>query len=193
MNPRTATTGLVLPPPVDSDDRADIERSLAGDGEAYARLVRRHQASIASYLWRFTRDRGDWEELVQEVFVEAYLSLRSYRARAPLAHWLRRIATRVGYRFWKKRARRRREAAMPLQPWDRVARPDETEPSQAAEEVHAVLQRLSPRDRLVLTLFYFEECSVAEIAALTGWSQTMVKVQSHRARNRLKKLLESEP
>jgi RNA polymerase sigma-70 factor, ECF subfamily len=41
-----------------------------------------------------------------------------------------------------------------------------------------------------LTLFYLEGCAVAEIAELTGWSQTMVKVQTHRARNRLKKLLE---
>jgi RNA polymerase sigma-70 factor (ECF subfamily) len=42
---------------------------------------------------------------------------------------------------------------------------------------------------LVLTLFYLEGCAVAEIARLTGWSQTMVKVQAFRARNRLKKLL----
>jgi len=80
-------------------DAADIRDSLAGDGDAYGRLVERYQQPIAAAMWRFTRDRRQWEELVQDVFVEGYLSLGTYSARAPLLHWLRRIATRVGYRF----------------------------------------------------------------------------------------------
>ena len=56
--------------------------------------------------------------------------------------------------------------------------------------MHATLAQMAPRDRLVLTLFYLEDCPVAEIARLAGWTQTMVKVQLHRARNRLKKRLE---
>ena len=56
--------------------------------------------------------------------------------------------------------------------------------------MHALLARLPPRDRLVLTLIYLDGCSVAEAAELTGWSQTMTKVQAHRARKKLKKLLE---
>jgi RNA polymerase sigma-70 factor, ECF subfamily len=180
-------------PSLDPADLADVKRSVEGDGDAYARLVRRHQGAIAAYMWRFTRNRTQWEELVEEVFVEAYLSLRSYGGRAPLAHWLRKIATRVGYRSWKKRARLRIESGVPLEPWDHIAAPEQADPRQAAEEVHALLARLAPRDRLVLTLFYLDERSVAEIAELTGWSRTMVKVQSYRARNRLKKLLETEP
>jgi RNA polymerase sigma-70 factor (ECF subfamily) len=52
------------------------------------------------------------------------------------------------------------------------------------------LEKLSPRDRLVITLLHLEERSVAEAAEHTGWSQTMVKVQAFRARARLKKLLQ---
>jgi RNA polymerase sigma-70 factor (ECF subfamily) len=47
------------------------------------------------------------------------------------------------------------------------------------------------RDRLVLMLIYLEGCSVAEAAEATGWSRTMVKVQAHRARRRLRALLET--
>lgn len=171
----------------------EVRRAIAGDGEAYGRLVRCHQQTIANYMWRFTRQRGPWEELVQDVFVEAYLSLRSYRGRAPLVHWLRKIATRVGYRYWKRRTRERAECRVPLDP-DECPAPesdDASDPQQAAKQVHRVLHRLAPRDRLVLTLFYLEESAVAEISALTGWSQTMVKVQLHRARGRLKRLLEA--
>ncbi len=58
------------------------------------------------------------------------------------------------------------------------------------EEVAAALEQLAPRDRLVLTLLYLESRSVAEAADLAGWSETMVKVQAHRARKRFRKLLE---
>lgn len=172
---------------IDPMDLADVRSALAGDGESYRRLVRRHQQAVAAYLWRFTRDRSAWEELVQTVFVEAYFSLRSYRAQAPLAFWLRKIATRVGYRFWRQRDR---AAAVSLDQCDEPARFDRSvDAAEAARIVHAALARLAPRDRLVLTLLYLEGCSVAEASRLSGWSQTMVKVQAHRARKRMEKHL----
>jgi RNA polymerase sigma-70 factor, ECF subfamily len=182
------------PPAAAVEDWQDIRASLRGEGDAYARLIDRHQQSIAKYMWRFTRDRRQWEELVQDVFVEAYLALRTFRGDAPWMHWLRTIATRVGYRHWRAKARQQAESPLPIQAWDGCAR-DGVEASTAADAavvVHATLARLSPRDRLVLTLMYLEECSVAEIARLVGWSQTMVKVQAHRARGRLRKLLEEQ-
>lgn len=176
---------------VGSEDQHDISASLAGDGGAYARLVQRHQNAVARYLWRFTRDRAVLEELVQEVFVEAYFSLRRFRGRGPLVAWLRAIATRVGYRFWKRRRHERSREAVPLTQVQRaLASPEQASPEQAAEWLHAVLSRLAPRDRLVLTLQYVEGLSVAEVSRLTGWTKTLVKVRSHRARGRLKKLLE---
>jgi RNA polymerase sigma-70 factor (ECF subfamily) len=191
-----ATTSNNRPPDSAADhsdplDRHDIRASLGGDGEAYARLVGRYQQTIASYLWRFVRDRGRCEELVHDVFVEAYLGLRNFRGDAPLLHWLRKIATRVGYRHWRQQARRKAQTAAAIQAWDGAVQTDVNalEAAEAAAMLHAVLERLSPRDRLVLTLMYLEGCSVAEIAQLSGWSGTMVKVQAHRARGRLKKLL----
>jgi len=61
---------------------------------------------------------------------------------------------------------------------------------ESADEVAVTLEKLAPRDRLVLTLLYLESRSVAEAADLAGWSETMVKVQAHRARKRFRKLLE---
>lgn len=189
---QSAESRPACPEAVDAVDWRDIQTALSGDSDAYARLVSRYQQPIGSYLWRFTRDRGQWEELVQDVFVEAYMTLASYRGRAPLLHWLRRIATRVGYRWWRQRARRRAEASATVGNWDHLpadgAPP--TLPTEAAQVVHAVLQRASVRDRLVLTLLYLEECSVQEISQLTGWSVAMVKVQAFRARKRLGKILE---
>ncbi len=79
---------------------------------------------------------------------------------------------------------------VPLEPWHGVAESQDPDPDEAAELLHKMRAILSPRDRLVLTLLYWEGFSVAEIANQTGWTKTMVKVQAHRARARLRKKLE---
>jgi len=172
-------------------DLADIDSSLSGDDQAYARLVRRYQAPITSQVWRASRRRDDCEELVQEVFVEAYVSLSKFQARSPFLHWLRKITTRVCYRYWKRQARQRRQATLSDAQWSQLALDGSSvaNADQAADVVHDLLAKLSPRNRMVMTLIFLEECSIAEAAELTGWSRTMVKVQSFRARQKLKALL----
>ena len=171
-------------------DASDIAASLQGDGAAFAHLIRRYQGQVAGDLSRFTHDRLRLEELTQDVFVEAYNSLRTYRGESPFGHWLRKITVRVGYRFLKEVARERRM----LTASDDVPAPAPSEtgsdPAAAAARVQAFLEKLAPRDRLVLTLMYLQGLSVAEIAEHTGWSRIMVKVQAFRARQRLKRLLE---
>jgi len=166
---------------------ADVRAATDGDGDAYSRVICRYQDKIAQRMVRFTRDPRMIEELVHDVFVEAYFSLGSYRGDAPLEHWLQRIATRVGYRFWTRRGRNADSVDVHLH--DPPA--DSTETAHdSADEVAVVLEKLAPRDRLVLTLLYLESRTVAEAADLAGWSETMVKVQAHRARKRFRKLLE---
>ena len=178
----------------DTSDQLDIAASLQGDGEAFARIVERYQHNVKSRMWKFTRDGLIYDELVHDVFVEAYLSLHSYKAKAPFKHWLLRIATRVGYKYWRSRDGRREQQTFSLQAWDEVIGPDvdNVNATDAAEQIHLLLAQLAPRDRLVLTLMYLEGCSVAETAASTGWSSSMVKVQAHRARAKLRRLLEDQ-
>jgi RNA polymerase sigma-70 factor (ECF subfamily) len=171
-------------------DAADIRSAVEGDGDAYARLVRKYQNAIGAMMWRFTRDRQVWEELVHDVFVEAYFSLPGYRARAPFEHWLKRIATRTGYRYWKRREKTRHEEPLVGDMLD-ADHPAEVSGAEAADLVNHLLDQLAPRDRLVMTLTYLEGRTNAEIADLTGWSKTMVKVQIHRARKRLAGLCQS--
>lgn len=170
----------------------DIRQSRNGDSDAYRRLIERHQEHVSHIMWRFSRDRGVHEELVQDVFVEAYLSLRTYRAMAPFANWLARIATRVGYRYWKQRERLHETETFSLEQWDRpTASEDESlDAAGAGELLHKLLAQLPPRDRLVLTLRFLDECSVEDTAERTGWTKTMVKVQTLRARKKLKRLFE---
>jgi len=173
-------------------DIKDVESCRNGDAEAYRRLVERYQQRIARMMWRFARDRETHEDLVQEVFVEAYQSLSTFKAKAPFEHWLARIATHVGYRHWRLQSRRGAVEMVPLDDWQELAETDfdDADPATAADLLHKLMAQLPPRDRLVLTLRYVDDRSVEETARLTGWSETMVKVQAWRARGKLEKLFQ---
>lgn len=173
---------------MDNADARQCQGCLAGDADACASLLKRHEPAIARQMWRFTRDRNTQAELVQDVLVEVYLSLHRYRpGKMPFDHWLGRIATRVGFRFWKRQSRRRQHVS--LEKVDVPAATDRPPDQTAAELLHDLLGQLGVKDRLVLTLVYFEQCSMLEIAMRTGWTSAMVKMRASRARRRLKALI----
>ena len=175
------------------DELAEVRRSIEGESDAYKKIIERHQNHISKIMWRFSRDKRTHEDLVQEVFVEAYLALKTYKAKAPLENWLARIATRVGYGFWRKQERLKKIETFALEDWDRLEQSSDqgfggSDPEDAAELLYKLLAKLAPRDRLVLTLRFIEQCSIEETASRTGWSVSLVKVQTFRAKDKLRKL-----
>ena len=188
LDQAAAPAGAISPDGCDPD----VSGCVAGNDEACVRLLRQHQAALARQVGRFSRDPMVREELLQEVLVEVYFALPRYRpGPAPFDHWLGRIATRVGYRFWKAEARRRRHVPLDGVEVAAAARPV-AEPAEAATLLHALLARLRPADRLVLTLIYFEDCSTRQVAQRTGWNRAMVKMRALRARRKLKAIIERE-
>jgi RNA polymerase sigma-70 factor (ECF subfamily) len=147
---------------------------------------------------RYARSESEVEDIVQEVFIKAYQKLESYRAEAPFEHWLMRLAVHTCYDFLRGHQRTKEtsfsDVGLQDADWlDRfIAEPGkDTEAAAAARElVEAVLARLSPAARLVLTLLEIEDRSVKEIAQLTGWSVPSVKVRAFRARAEMRKCLE---
>ncbi len=173
-------------------DWGDIQASLHGDSAAFERLVQRYQQQIARLCWRFSADPAVCERLVQDTFVEAYLSLKGYKAKGPFIGWLKIIATRAGYRFWKEQDKAR--LVLPLDDID-VAAPNEKqelEPQLAAQILQGLLGKLDSSERMILTLMYFEDCSIKEIADRMGWTVAGTKMRAMRARNKIKKLAEKE-
>ena len=170
-------------------DELDIAALRGGHQDAFDGIVARHQAHVARMMWRFTRDRELHAELVQDVFVEAWRSLGSYRGQAPLRHWLSRIATRCGYAHWRKREQERQRGSHELPDSLPAARAGAGD---AVQMLYALLQQLAPADRLVLVLRYIEGLDQRETARLTGWNETLVRVRALRARRRLAKLLDGQ-
>jgi RNA polymerase sigma-70 factor (ECF subfamily) len=181
-----------------NSDRELIAAVLAGDAASFEPLVRRYQPRVFATARRYARRESEVEDIVQEVFLKAFRKLSGFRGDAPFEHWLMRLTVRTCYDFLRSHQRNREFSFTDLSEaethWlDRfAASPAEaSETAAAARELVAhVLEKLSPAARLVLTLLELEDRPVKEIAALTGWSPTLVKVRAFRARAEMRKCLE---
>src|SRR6185369_11051819 len=159
-----------------------IRASLNGDQDAFAALVRTHQSRVFRLAGRFFRRPEEVEEVAQETFLRAWMKLGTYRADAPFEHWLTRLCLRCAYD--RLRQRKGDPEALKEDVESPAADPD------ARMEVAKLLAHLPPADRFVLLLLDGEGWSVAEIAERLGWTRVNVKVRAHRARKRLRRLLE---
>lgn len=168
---------------VDDGETALIAQSLDGDHDAFAALVRRHQRRVFALAGRFFRQRADVEDVAQETFLIAWRKLGSFRGGVPLESWLTRICLNHCYARLKAR-----KPTQELFEADHVAH----SPSPDARlEVERLLAKLAPADRFVLQLLDGEGWSVKEIAERLGWTQVNVKVRAHRARRKLRLLLDA--
>ncbi len=183
---------------MDLTDTELIAAVLNGDAASFEGLIRKYQPKVFATARRYARRESEVEDIVQEVFIKAFQKLSSYRGEAPFEHWLMRMAVRTCYDYLRAHQRNRETpmSEMTVQDSDWleqfVAAPGRD--LQAADAarliIEKVLARLSPAARLVITLLEIEERSVKEIAALTGWSLSLVKVRAFRARAEMRRLLE---
>jgi RNA polymerase sigma-70 factor, ECF subfamily len=173
-----------------------------GDEAAFAEIMRRYSPRVFRFAGRFFRRRELVEEAAQEVFLKAFTQLGSYDGRGSMEGWLTRITTNTCLNLLRS-AKRRPEMPLADLTEDESAWLDEhtaggateRQPSVerqvvAADLAERVLKTLSPDDRLVLTLVDAEETPVKEVAEMTGWSESKVKVQAMRARRRMRAALE---
>ncbi|HVG30594.1 MAG TPA: sigma-70 family RNA polymerase sigma factor [Pyrinomonadaceae bacterium] len=173
-----------------------------GDESAFAEIVRRFGPRVFRVASRHFRRREQVEDAAQETFLKAFTQLDAYEARGSMEGWLTRIATTICLNLLRS-ARRRPELTLSDLSEDEGAWLEEhtagaaVERQQAAERgvvaadlAERVLETLSPDDRLVLTLVDGEETPVREVAGMTGWSESKVKVQAFRARRRMRAAVE---
>lgn len=184
--------------------REAVRRVLDGDIEAFAAIVNAHQRLIAADLAR-RLPAQDVQEVAQDAFLRAYRALGSYRGDAPFRFWLLRIARHAAMDFWRKKYRRRERLFSELDEGAQLhvettrqarlaeAQADADAAEAARECLAAALARLSPDDRVVITLVELEECSMEDAARRLGCGLSAVKVRAFRARRRLRKILQDLP
>jgi RNA polymerase sigma-70 factor (ECF subfamily) len=142
------------------------------------------------------------EEAAQEVFLKAFTQLDSYEGRGSMEGWLTRIATNTCLNMLRG-AKRRPELTVSELTENESEWLEEklmnfaSEKHRSAEDdliaadlADRVLGMLSPEDRLALTMIDGDDASIKEVAELTGWSESKVKVRAFRARRRVRETME---
>lgn len=176
------------------DDQSIVQAVLDGDRNAFRLLVERDQGTVYRVCLRILGRQHDAEDVAQESFVIAYRSLAGYRGDGSLAGWLVRIATRQAYR----RLGQRRPATPIEETQELPLRSDESDPMAAvlagerARDVRLAVASLPDPYRETITLRYFGEMALDEIAATTRRPVNTVKTHLRRGLERLRREIAGE-
>jgi len=161
-------------------ERALIEQAQKGDRDAFLELIATYDRQIMSVVYRFTGDCYDREDLYQEVFLRCFKSIGRFRFQAAFSTWLYRIALNCGIDFMKKKPPfvdgRKDEGA------DHV----DYEQQERLRIVRRAARRLPGPQRICFHLFYVEDWSIADLAALLQSSEGTIKSHLDRARKKIR-------
>lgn len=181
------------PAPMESPTPAGEERHLlarcrAGDTRAFAALVDRYRDRAYGLALRLVRSPADAEEVAQDAFVRAWRSLADFRGDSAFGTWLYRIVWRRALdRSASLRTRRERETALEDTPdVARTAAAAESGPSGGASDWERITEGLTEPQRAVVTLFYYEDMPLKEVARALDMPEGTVKTHLSRARAALR-------
>ena len=194
----TAATLRRAAPSSLTDDLGFARALTAGDREAFRVLVEHETPRVFRTCYRILGRVDEAEEATQETFVLAFRSLRTFRAEGSAAAWVARIATRESWRRASQAARHRSlstslDGSVLDAPAENRGLLDQAIDSEERERVRLAVARLSDPYREIVTLRFFGELSLLEIAAAVGRPEGTIKAQLHRGLKRLRDLLEGVP
>jgi RNA polymerase sigma-70 factor (ECF subfamily) len=187
----------------DSDAIA-VERTLAGDRDAFRTLVERHSRNVFRLAYRMTGNQQDAEEVVQEAFLRAYQKLTQFAERANFGTWVYRIA--ANYAIDRLRQRRSEDAqrapaarnsdeggeidALSSVP-DAGPSPERLAQSgQLAAHLERALAELTPAERTAFVMRHWEGLGIEEIAEVLKSSSSAAKNTVFRSVQKLRRALE---
>ena len=175
------------------DEHELVTKILNGDDRAFQLLVKQYQRLVWHVVAKMVHDQDDVQDISQEVFVQVYQKLESFRFDAKLSTWIATIAYRYTLNHLKKK--RLDLEGIPDHADSSKAFGDDENPEKLASSadmrhfVHGLIDKLPAQYKTVLTLFHLEEFNYEEIREITGMPEGTVKNYLFRARKLLKEAL----
>jgi RNA polymerase sigma-70 factor (ECF subfamily) len=179
------------------DEAELIAAAASGDSRAFRRLYEEHRDRVARLAYRLLGGHFDLEDVVQEVFVQAYRSLPEFRGQSKFGTWLHRVTVNVA--LMHRRAARSRPVFTEAAPDDRVAAIHDPLPDEDVERrdrlraFARLLDRLADKKRVVFILHDLEGVAPADIARIVGAPVLTVRTRLFYARREIEAMLGDEP
>jgi RNA polymerase sigma-70 factor (ECF subfamily) len=204
----TATAGVLpfasaaramsaIRPHTPDDADALVRQAAAGDPAAFRALFARHKSDVARLVYRMLNAPADLEDVVQEVFVQVFRSLKDFRGQSKFSTWLHRVTVNVV--LMHRRSARSRPVLTEELPGELVADDGQTLPDEDVDRLERmrafqrILARLADKKRVVFVLHELEGMSPAEIAEVVGAPVLTVRTRLFYARRELEAMLAEEP
>lgn len=178
-------------------DESIVQSVLNGKKSSYAILVKRYSNYVFTIISRLVANREEAEDIAQEVFVKAYLSLAGFRGKSKFSTWLYSIAHTTGISHLRRRTVDRIFAEE-----DQIAAYADNKTHETSEQsvnhktmqqiVEHAISKLDTIDAEIITLFYMAGQTVEEVAAITSMETGTVKVRLFRARQKMKDIIEQK-
>ena len=173
-----------------SDDTELMQRAANGDRGAFDVLVERYAPSMFRFALAITSNPATAEDAMQDAFLGAWRSARSYRAEASVRNWLLTILRNAVYRLYRRRVDEPSESE-PLSELGVAAGWGEDNPEaltlrrESRDILARAMDQLTAADREILLLRDIENLAGAEVASILGLTLPAMKTRLHRARLRL--------
>ncbi len=172
-----------------------VKRFLKGDERAFDLVVKRHEGTVRSIVYRLVGNADDAEDLSQETFIRVYGHLGEFKGRSSLKTWILRIATNLARDLLRRR--RRKPPAVPLEEGDarNLAGAPGKSPlaelslKEKAKAMASALEELPFKQRAALTMKVVADMNYGEIAKVLGTTRNSIKSNIHLARRRLAAVL----
>lgn len=174
-------------------DEAIIQLILQGDTNAYAVLIERYQHFVFTLVKKITNNQEDSEEITQDVFIKAYQSLSKYKGDSKFSTWLYTIARNTALSHGRKQTLpiSYESDASTIESADHHAELTIDKKSSLAL-LNVAIKRLAADEQIILTLFYIQEQTIAEMAQIMELSTINIKVKLYRARKKLREILDRD-
>jgi RNA polymerase sigma-70 factor, ECF subfamily len=180
--------------PSKPDDRELVMQAQKGASAAFEQLVLRHQQRVTAVVGGILRRREDIEDVAQQVFLKAYVSIKRFDMRSAFSTWLYKIAVNECWDYLRKKKVRPLNYEADLSEEqarhvEQFVNSNETgnpgERAELREIVERLLSDLTEEDRMMLILKEAQGFAVEEIGTMMGLNVNTVKVRLFRARRRL--------
>lgn len=183
-----------------TNDQIIINQIIEGDTNAFAILVDRYKNLVFTLAFRLLKNREEAEEVAQDTFIKSYNALSKFKGDSKFSTWIYKVTYNTCLDRLKKNKRKYNEVAIDEFTEHQVKTIDNALENMVEEErkkaIQDCLHILPNDDSFLITLYYFEEQSLEEIANAIGLTANNVKVKLFRIRKKLmsilKERLESE-
>jgi len=179
------------------EDAELLRRASTGDAAAFREVFLRHRSDVARLVYRMLNAPADLEDVVQEVFVQVFRSLKDFRGQSKFSTWLHRVTVNVV--LMHRRSAKSRPVLAPEAPQEMVRDEHRLLPDEEAEKAERLrafqrlLGRLAEKKRVVFILHELEGMSPNEIADIVGAPVLTVRTRLFYARRELEEMLAEEP